>query len=56
MAANVSVDSTAERVDSYMYSVEIIILTLKEPMTIFFKDIIAERITPTVVTGKSSLK
>ena len=59
MAAKVSVrkiDSTVGGMDNFISSVEIIILALKELMTTFLEDTTSERITVTMVTGKSPLK
>ena len=59
MAAKVSVrkiDSTVGGIDNFISSVEIIILALKEHMTTFLEDTTSERITVTMVTGKSPLK
>ena len=50
------VDSTVERKDSCMSSVEIIILVLKEHKTTFLEDTLPERISRTMMTGKSPLK
>ena len=50
------VDTPVERKDSCMTSVEIIILVLKQHMTTFLEDILPERISPTMMTGKSLLK
>ena len=52
----IKVDSTVERKDSCMSSIEIIILVMKEYKTTFLEDIIPERISPTMMTGKSPLK
>ena len=50
------VDSTVERKDSCMSSVEIVILVLKEHKTTFLEDTLPERISPTMMNGKSPLK
>ena len=50
------VNSTVERKYSCMSSIEVIILVLKEQKTIFLEDTLPERISPTMVTGKSPLK
>ena len=50
------VDSTVERKDSCMFSFEIIILVLKEHMATFLEDITPERMSPSMMSGKSPLK